>query len=317
MPQTAVVRQYYSMSEYLLTTEGLTKQYGMHKAVNSISMHIPSHSIYGFIGKNGAGKTTTLKMLAGLSSPSSGKIEMFGKTGSELNAFRKHIGCAIESPGIYPNLTAYDNIKAKCLVSGVFTKKHCNDLLELVGLENTGKKTAGKFSLGMKQRLGIALALVGNPDLVMLDEPINGLDPQGISDVRNMLTRLNVEKGITIIISSHILEELSKVATNYGIIDNGSLILECDNEYLSHVCSERVELVTPNVSEALPVLDSMGITQYSVIGNNTISIPGYTNDTVRINRSLVEAGIPVVQLIIKSENLESFFLSLTGGVHHD
>ena len=302
---------------YLLETEKLTKQYGSQKAVNEVSLHLEKGAIYGFIGRNGAGKTTFLKMICGMAKPTSGSITLFGKKDSERASEMHKIGVLIEAPGIYPNMTAYDNMKLKCKAAGINKEGYIEDILKTVGLEKVGKKKAGCFSLGMKQRLGIGMALVGDPELLILDEPINGLDPQGIIEVREMLINLCQNRGITIIISSHILEELSKVATDYGIIDNGSLILECDNEYLSHVCSERVELVTPNVSEALPVLDSMGITQYSVIGNNTISIPGYTNDTVRINRSLVEAGIPVVQLIIKSENLESFFLSLTGGVHHD
>ena len=212
------------MSELLLSTKGLTKQYGRQKAVSRMDIHVKKGSIYGLIGRNGAGKTTFLKMVAGLASPTDGEINLFGYTGNQLKRIRSRVGCLIESPGLYGNLSAYDNLKIKCKFCGINKKGYIEEILKLVGLENTGKKKSKHFSLGMKQRLGIGLALIGEPDLLLLDEPINGLDPQGIVEIRDMIWRLKEERNMTIIISSHILEELSKIATDYGIIHEGQLL---------------------------------------------------------------------------------------------
>ena len=229
--------------EYLLTTNGLTKQYGRHKAVNAVNLHIRQGDIYGLIGRNGAGKTTILKMISGLAAPTEGEFSLFGKGGKDAYEYMSRIGTLIEAPGIYPNMSAAENIKLKCLAMGVRKKETIEELLEMVGLEYAGKKKVKNFSLGMKQRLGIALALVGDPDLVVLDEPINGLDPQGIAEVRETLQKLNKERNITFIISSHILEELSKMATNYGIIHDGVLLQEMTREELLEKCSERIEMI--------------------------------------------------------------------------
>ena len=230
--------------EYLLCTNGLTKQYGRHKAVDSVNIHIRQGDIYGLIGRNGAGKTTILKIISGLASPTAGDFTLFGKTGKDVSPYMSRIGTLIEAPGVYPNMSARENLKLKCLAMGVRKKGCIDDLLRIVGLENTGRKKIRNFSLGMKQRLGIALALVGDPDIVILDEPINGLDPQGIAEIRETLSKLNKEKNITLIISSHILEELSKIATNYGIIHDGVLLQEMTREELLAKCSERIELKT-------------------------------------------------------------------------
>ena len=195
------------MSELLLSTSALTKQFGRHKAVDQVSMHIKRGAIYGFIGRNGAGKTTTLRMIGGLASPTAGEIEMFGCRGRELKQIRSRVGCLIEGPGLYGNMTARDNMKMKCLLLGVQKKGYIEELLEVVGLKDVGKKHVKRYSLGMKQRLGIAMALIGEPDLLVLDEPINGLDPQGIAEVRETILRLNKERNMTILISRHILEE--------------------------------------------------------------------------------------------------------------
>ena len=192
------------MSELLLSTKGLTKQYGRQKAVSRMDIHVKKGSIYGLIGRNGAGKTTFLKMVAGLASPTDGEINLFGYTGNQLKRIRSRVGCLIESPGLYGNLSAYDNLKIKCKFCGINKKGYIEEILKLVGLENTGKKKSKHFSLGMKQRLGIGLALIGEPDLLLLDEPINGLDPQGIVEIRDMIWRLKEERNMTIIISSHI-----------------------------------------------------------------------------------------------------------------
>ena len=218
------------MSEILLQTKALTKQYGHQKAVDNVDIHIKKGAIYGFIGRNGAGKTTCMRMIGGLAKPTSGEISMFGYAGKDLSKVRSRVGCLIEAPGVYPNMTAKENIEMKCRLFGISKKGYAEGILDKVGLLNVGKKKTKNFSLGMKQRLGIGMALVGEPDLLVLDEPINGLDPQGIAEIRDTLKRLNQKKGITILISSHILEELYKVADTFGIINQGELILATDTQ---------------------------------------------------------------------------------------
>lgn len=299
--------------EYLLTTSGLTKKFGKHKAVNSVNIHIRQGDIYGLIGRNGAGKTTILKMISGLSAPTEGEFSLFGKSGKSAYQYMSRIGTLIEAPGIYPNMSAYENIKLKCIAMGVRKPGVIEELLSTVGLGNVGKKKVKNFSLGMKQRLGIALALVGNPDIVILDEPINGLDPQGIAEVRETLSKLNKEKNITFIISSHILEELSKIATNYGIIHDGNLIKEMTREELLAECSERIELKTNDTGKACTVLENMGIMQYKVVDADTIQIFERLNDGGNITMALAENGVKTMGITVKNEALEDYYLNLTGG----
>ena len=301
------------MSELLLQTRNLTKQYGRHRAVDDVNMHIKKGAIYGFIGRNGAGKTTCLKMISGLSTPSYGEIEMFGYKGKDLQKVRSRVGCLIEAPGLYGNMSAYDNLNIKCKLTGIKKKGYIEELLKTVGLDTVGEKKTKHYSLGMKQRLGIALALVGEPDLLILDEPINGLDPQGIVEVRETIQKLAKERGMTICISSHILEELSKIATDYGIIHNGCLVQELTREELMKKCSERIELTLDNPKQAIPVLDDMGFSSYQVIDKELIHIFERLGESARLNMELAKAGIPVKGISITSEELENYFLRLTGG----
>lgn len=301
------------MSELLLQTRNLTKQYGRHRAVDDVNMHIKKGAIYGFIGRNGAGKTTCLKMISGLSTPSYGEIEMFGYKGKDLQKVRSRVGCLIEAPGLYGNMSAYDNLNIKCKLTGIKKKGYIEELLKTVGLDTVGEKKTKHYSLGMKQRLGIALALVGEPDLLILDEPINGLDPQGIVEVRETIQKLAKERGMTICISSHILEELSKIATDYGIIHNGCLVQELTREELMKKCSERIELTLDNPKQAVPVLDDMGFSSYQVIDKEHIYIFERLGESARLNMELAKAGIPVKGISITSEELENYFLRLTGG----
>ena len=284
----------------LLETRNLTKQYGHHKAVDSVDMHIKKGAIYGFIGRNGAGKTTCLKMISGLSKPTCGEIEMFGYKGKDLQNVRSRVGCLIEAPGLYGNMTAYENLNIKCKLLGIKKADYVEEILKTVGLEQVGRKKTKHFSLGMKQRLGIGLALVGEPDLLVLDEPINGLDPQGIAEIRDTIQRLQKEKNMTICISSHILEELSKIATDYGI----------------RRCSERMELTLDDPKRAIPVLDAMGFTSYQVTDKEHIHIFERLSESASLNMELAKAGIPVKGISITSEELEAYFLNLTGGVSH-
>lgn len=209
--------------ETLVQTNNLTKQYGQHKAVNNVNLSVRKGEIYGLIGRNGAGKTTILRLISGLAKPTNGSISLFGQNSRDSIYMQKHIGLLIETPGIYPDMSARDNVKLKCMAIGVSNNSYIAELLKNVGLSAVDKKKVKCFSVGMKQRLGIALALVGNPELVILDEPTNGLDPQGIAEIREIILQLNTEKNITFIISSHILGELSKIATCYGIIEKGEL----------------------------------------------------------------------------------------------
>ena len=301
------------MSEILLQTKALTKQYGHQKAVDNVDIHIKKGAIYGFIGRNGAGKTTCMRMIGGLAKPTSGEISMFGYAGKDLSKVRSRVGCLIEAPGVYPNMTAKENIEMKCRLFGISKKGYAEGILDKVGLLNVGQKKTKNFSLGMKQRLGIGMALVGEPDLLVLDEPINGLDPQGIVEVRETIQKLAKERGMTICISSHILEELSKIATDYGIIHNGCLVQELTREELMKKCSERIELTLDNPKQAIPVLDDMGFSSYQVIDKEHIHIFERLGESARLNMELAKAGIPVKGISITSEELENYFLRLTGG----
>lgn len=301
------------MNEYLLSTYNLTKQFGHKKAVDQVSIHIKRGAIYGFIGRNGAGKTTFLKMISGLAQPTSGEIEMFGYRGKELKNVRSRVSCLIESPGLYGNMSAYDNLLVKCKLFGISGKTYIPEILRTVGLSDTGKKKVKHFSLGMKQRLGIGLALIGEPDLLVLDEPINGLDPQGIAEVRDTIIQLQEERNMTILISSHILEELSKIATHYGIIHNGSLLQELTREELWKRCSERIEIILDDPQKAIPVLDKMGFVNYQAVDKERIYIYERLFESAAVNMELAKAGISVKGIGITSEELESYFLNLTGG----
>ena len=300
----------------LLETRNLTKQYGHYKAVNGVSLHIKKGAIYGFIGRNGAGKTTCLKMISGLAEATDGEIELFGYKGKDLRQIRSRVGCLIETPGLYDSMTAYENLNIKCKLFGIKKKGYIEEILRVVGLDNVGRKKTKHFSLGMKQRLGIGLALVGEPDLLVLDEPINGLDPQGIAEIRDTILRLKNERSMTICISSHILEELSKIATDYGIIHNGSLLQELTREELMKKCGERMELTLNNPREAIPVLDAMGFVNYQVVDKEHIHIFERLNESALVNMELAKAGIPVKGISITSEELETYFLNLTGGAAH-
>ena len=301
------------MSELLLQTRALTKQYGRHRAVDQVSMHIKKGAIYGFIGRNGAGKTTTMRMISGLASPTAGEIELFGCRGRELSRIRSRVGCLIEGPGLYGSMSARDNLKMKSMLLGVYKRGYEEELLDIVGLGGVGKKPVKRYSLGMKQRLGIALALVGEPDLLVLDEPINGLDPQGIAEVRDTVLKLNRERNMTILISSHILEELSKIATDYGIIHNGTLLQELTNEELMEKCSERLEVTLDDPERAVPVMDRLGIKRYQVADREHIYIFERLEESAALNMAFAKAGIPVRGISVTNEELETYFLKLTGG----
>lgn len=305
------------MSDNIIITNDLTKRYGDKNAADKICIHVKKGEIYGLIGRNGAGKTTILKMLSGLSTPTEGSYSILGKTGRELNAIRSKVGALIENPGLYPNMSAYENLKLKCIVMDRNEDEYINELLSLVGLQHTGKKPLKGFSMGMKQRLGIALALIGDPEIIILDEPINGLDPQGIAEMRDILTMLSKDKGLTIIISSHILEELAKIADAYGIIHNGKLLVEMTAEELEEKCGEYTVLKTDNNIKTADILKKFSITDFSQIDDETIHIRVKMNNKGKIIQELVTSGVDIREIAEKHITLEQYYLDLTGGRNND
>ncbi|SET16956.1 ATP-binding cassette domain-containing protein [[Clostridium] polysaccharolyticum] len=304
------------MEHSILETINLTKKFGNQKAVDCVNVQLNRGDIYGFIGKNGAGKTTFLKMISGLSTPTSGTIELFGCRGKEVNQQYSRVGVLIENPGIFPELSAYENLKLKCICAGIRKKGYINEILDIVGLSHTGKKKTRKFSVGMKQRLGIAMALIGEPELLILDEPINGLDPEGIAEIRDTIVRLNHEKKQTIIISSHILEELSKIANRYGIIDQGKMVKELTKEELVSECSDKLELKLSHPEKAVPVLKDMGFCDFKLIDSETIHIFEQLDRSGKIVMELSRQAIEIKSIVVVGLGIEEYFLQLTGGVHH-
>ena len=300
--------------EYLLETDNITKIYGKITAVDHVNLHLKKGEIYGLIGRNGAGKTTLLKMLAGLAKPTEGSYSIFGEPEKQTAKLRDRIGVLIEGPGLYPNMTAYENMKIKSLILGMNDDNFIKELLADVGLErNIDKLKVKQYSLGMKQRLGIAMTLIGHPDLLLLDEPINGLDPQGIVEIRELIARLSKERNITILISSHILEELSKIATRYGILHNGQLIDEFTHGELLRRCRERIEIRPSDATKAVTVIEGMGITEYKVLDKSVIQIFERLEDSGEIVLELAKNNIKTLSIAVKNEALEDYYLSITGG----
>ena len=299
--------------EYCLETVALSKQYKNFKALDGLNMHVPKGSIYGFVGKNGAGKTTLIRLICGLQIPTGGEYKLYGvkNTDKEISKARRRIGAVVETPSIYMDMTARDNLIQQFTVLGIPSHDEIDNILEFVGLTGTGKKKAKDFSLGMRQRLGIAIALCGNPDLLILDEPINGLDPQGIIEIRELILKLNKEKDITFIISSHILDELSKIATNYGFIDGGVLVKEMSKEELENSCRKAIHVVVNDTRKLMMAMDEIKI-ECDVISDTEADIFSdiKISELVRI---LDKKGCELIQTTQKDESLESFYMNLVGG----
>ena len=302
--------------DYVLTTENLGKRYGHFKALQGLSMHVPRGSIYGFVGRNGAGKTTLLRLICGLQKPTEGSFSLYGIPGSDKNIVqaRHRMGAVVEKPAIYLDLTAEENLKQQYRVLGLPAFDSIPQLVKLVGLENTGRKRAKNFSLGMKQRLGIAMALAGNPDFLVLDEPTNGLDPQGIIEMRELILKLNWEQGITVLISSHILDELSRLATHYGIIEKGRMVKEMSAAELDAACRKCTRIEVTNMTALPQVLDAMGV-DYRVLSETQADIFAKVPIT-QLVLALAKEDCEVLAIAEKDETLESFFISLTGGGSH-
>ena len=303
------------MNDYIIETHDLTKKYGSQTSVSHLNIHVKKGRIYGLLGRNGAGKTTTMRMLLGLTAPTSGGVKIFGKPfqGNEKNILPR-IGCLIESPGFYPNLTGTENLKIFAELRGLRSPKYIKNALELVNLPYRDKKLFSQYSLGMKQRLAIALAVMHNPELLILDEPINGLDPIGIAEVRDFIRELRDTSGKTILISSHILSEISLLADDVGIIDHGKLLEE---ESLKELEAKNAKFIHFCVSDAQKAAKIIAATFHSkdfrLTDANNLYLYDMTLPVERINRSFVESGIEIQEVHLCEDTLEDYFKKITGG----
>lgn len=296
----------------ILNTKNLTKTYKKKNAVSNLNMSINKGDIYGFIGKNGAGKTTTIKMIVGLAAPTSGEITLFES--KSLNQGRRKIGTVIEAPAFVPNLTARQNMLIQWKLLGNKNPAIIDEMLNLVGLDYVGKKKVKNFSLGMKQRLGIAMTLMGEPEFLVLDEPTNGLDPKGIVEVRELLQKLNEERGLTILISSHILSELAKLATRIGIIDDGVLLEEFSIDELDERCKSKLVVLVDDTEKAKDILaEQLNLKDHKVIDANTIEIYDKDVDSGTINTTLAKNDVVVNSISTSHADLEEYFLNVIKG----
>ena len=299
----------------VLCTNNLTKRYKKHIAVNGVNMHIDQGDIYGFVGENGSGKTTVIRLITGLISPHAGSFSLYGipNDSARIGQARSRIGAIVESPSIYMNMSAYDNLKTQCTILGTDGKDKIYTVLKEVGLEDLyhEKKHASNFSLGMRQRLGIAMALLGDPEFLILDEPMNGLDPAGIVGIRELILKLNRERGITFLISSHILTELSLVATKYGIISKGKLIKEITAEQLRHECAKTTVISATDPQKLAEVARSC-VTNYIEYTANGIKVIGDV-DLNSLLGAMIGSGIQLLNINCSETSFEDYYLALIGG----
>ena len=302
--------------EYVLETTGITKRYRGFTALNGLTMRIPKGAIYGFVGRNGAGKTTLIRLICGLQEPTDGSYTLYGVKNTEAGIIRsrRRMGAVVESPAIYLDMTAQENIRQQYRVLGLPSDDGIDALLHLVGLGDTGKKRAKHFSLGMRQRLGIAIALSGNPDFLVLDEPVNGLDPQGIIEMRELILKLNREHGITVLISSHILVELSRLATHYGFLDGGRMVKEMSAEELEMRCRKCVRIEVSDTKALSRVLDGMRV-EYRITDDTHADVYAEIPVTELVS-ALADENCIVKSLTEQDESLESFYMNLVGGERH-
>jgi len=299
--------------EYVLKTNSLCKHYKNFKALNGVNMTVPKGSIYGFVGRNGAGKTTLIRLICGLQEPTSGDFELYGvkNTDENISRSRRRMGAVVESPSLFPEMTAEENLRYQYRLLGIPDFGGISDLLKLVGLDKTGTKKVKDSSLGMRQRLGIAVALCGDQDLLILDEPINGLDPQGIIEVRELILKLNQERKITFIISSHILDELSKLATHYGFIDSGRIVREMSAEEVESACRKSLKVSVTDTAALANVLDAMDM-EYTINDDTTADIYARPNIS-KLVFALADKNCQLISCSECEETLEGFFISLVGG----
>ena len=301
----------------VLVTYGLTKRYGPAAALDGVTMSVHRGDIYGLVGRNGAGKTTLMRMATGQAEPTLGELELFGATGKALRPQRARTGAMIEIPSFSPFLTARENLEYYRLQRGIPGKNVVDEALETVGLRSTGKKKFKAFSLGMKQRLGLALALMNRPDFLILDEPINGLDPEGVAEFRALLRRLNQERHTTILISSHILSELSSIATRYGFMEKGKILEEISAQALHDKCRTCLRLTVDDAPKAAAILETvLGASQFEVLPNSVIQLYEYLDEPQSVSSALAHGGVALLGMEQKGADLEAYFLNLIGGEHH-
>ncbi len=302
--------------DYVLKTNALGKSYKNFKALNGLSMNVPKGAIYGFVGRNGAGKTTLIRLICGLQEPTFGEYTLYGRknTDKEIVKSRRKIGAVVETPSIYLDMSAEDNLKQQYRILGLPTFDGLDDILKLVKLHDTGKKKAKNFSLGMRQRLGIAVALVGSPDFMVLDEPVNGLDPQGIIEMRELILKLNREQNITVLISSHILDELSRLATHYGFIDHGHIVKEVSADELEAACRKCIRMEVSNTKALACVLDERKA-GYKILSDTRADVYEKLNIS-KLVLALAQADCEVYSIEEHDESLESYYISLIGGERH-
>ncbi|WP_306009724.1 ABC transporter ATP-binding protein [Bacillus sp. MMSF_3328] len=306
------------MNDYVLTTSQLSKKYQKNMALDKVSVKIKKGSIYGFIGQNGAGKSTLIRVITGLAYPTAGTFELFGKNNEpDIIEARKRIGTIIEGPALYPQMTAKENLEAHRLLKGIPGKECIDKTLKLVGLQDTGKKKAKNFSLGMKQRLGLAIALLGDPEFLILDEPINGLDPMGVVEIRELLKKLNREYGITILISSHILSELHLLATHYGIIHKGELLEQLSAKELQEKCQQYLHIKVDDPSKAATIIESrLSAPDFEVMPEGTIKLFASVDLPGKVSKMLTDEGLIIEEFMPMGEDLETYFTNRIGGVQH-
>lgn len=301
----------------VIETTGLCKRYGNKNVVSALNLTVPKGAIYGFIGRNGAGKSTTQRMVCGLANSTAGEVLLFGKPITDPSA-RAKIGTLIEQPGLYPGMSALANVIMQGYSIGIKSpKQRAVEALKMVGLEKSMKKKAKHLSLGMKQRLGLAIAMLGNPELLVLDEPINGLDPEGIVQLRQVIETLHKEKGVTIFISSHILGELSKIATHYGIIKDGVLVEQVTAEELATKRKDYLMIKVNDTQKALELLKKeLHTKEYEICDANEIHLFDLS-DSGAANRLLSVNGLNVVEIFLHQQDLEEYFIELMGGTDHE
>lgn len=299
--------------DYVLQTNALSKSYKNFKALNGLSVNVPQGAVYGLVGKNGAGKTTLIRLICGLQEPTSGEYTLYGRKNTEKDIVksRRRMGAVVETPSIYLDMSAEENLRQQYLILGLPSFDGLKEILELVRLEHTGKKKAKNFSLGMRQRLGIAIALVGDPDFLVLDEPANGLDPQGIIEIRELILKLNRERQITVLISSHILDELSKFATHYGFIDGGRMVKEISAGDLEAACRKCIRMEVSSTKALVRVLDEMKI-DYKILSDTKADVYAKVNLS-HLSTALAKENCELISAQEREESLESYYVSLVGG----
>jgi len=305
------------MSETVFQTSGLSKKYGGFYALNKVDMRIKKGDIYGFVGENGAGKTTLIRILAGTAFKTDGEISHFGvRDADKIHKMRRRIGGIIENPAVYPNLSAEDNLEIVRLQLGISDKACIRDILDIVGLSDTGRKKAKNFSLGMRQRLGLAISLIGDPEFLVLDEPVNGLDPAGIVEFRNLIKKLNIERGITILISSHILSELYQLATCYGFIHKGQMLEQITLEELDDKCKRHILIrVNDNQKAAEVIQQKLHASNIEILSDGAIKLYDF-DDSQTVAAALFENGVALSEIYRRGEDLEQYYMHMIGGARN-